>query len=139
MLKAKCGSCGIIKTQFVKEKKEENLTSIKKCFLYYQKKGLTLLGHRYCGPGNPLDNGPPTNELDAICMEHNYCYSSNIPKSECDENMLGKLSSSESKTFGEKLAKTLIVKPIIGTKYQLGWVKKKEKKNKKKTKKKTNS
>ena len=68
------------------------------------KKGLTLPGHRYCGPGNPLDNGPPTNELDAICMEHDYCYSSNIPKSECDKNMLGKLFSSESKTFGEKIA-----------------------------------
>ena len=53
-------------------------------------------------------------------MEHDYCYSSNIPKSECDKNMLGKLSSGESKTFGEKEAKHLIVKPIIGTKYQLG-------------------
>ena len=84
------------------------------------KKGLTLLGHKYCGPGNLSDNGPPTNELDAICMEHDYCYSSNIPKCECGKNMLGKLSSSESKTFGEKVAKNLIVKPIIGTKYQLG-------------------
>ena len=53
------------------------------------KKGLTLPGHRYCGPGNPLDNGPPTNGLDAICMGHDYCYSSNIPKSECDKSMLG--------------------------------------------------
>ena len=83
------------------------------------KKGLRLPGHRYCGPCNPLDNGPPTNELEAS-MEHDYCYSSNIPKTECDKNMLGKLSSSESKTFGEKAAKSLIVKPIIGTKYQLG-------------------
>ena len=51
------------------------------------RKGLTLPRHKYCGPGNPLDNGPPTNELDAISMEHDYCYSSNIPKSECDKNM----------------------------------------------------
>ena len=57
-------------------------------------------------------------------MEHDYCYSSTIPKSECDKNMLGKLSSSERKTFGEKVAKKLIVKPIIGTKYQLGLGKK---------------
>ena len=57
-------------------------------------------------------------------MEHDYCYSTNIPKSECDKNMLGKLSPSESKTFGEKVAKDLIVKPIIGTKYQLGLGKK---------------
>ena len=90
------------------------------------KTGLTLLKHRYCGPGNPLDKGPPTNELDAICMEHDYCYSSNIPKSECDKSMLGKLSSSKSKTFGEKVAKNLIVKPI-GTKYQLGFGKTKKK------------
>ena len=58
-------------------------------------------------------------------MEHDYCYSSNIPKSECDKNILGKLSSSESKTFGEKVAKNSTVKPIIGTKYQLGLGKKK--------------
>ena len=59
-------------------------------------------------------------------MEHDYCYSSNIPKSECDKGILGKLSSSKSKTFGEKVAKNLIVKPIIGTKYQLGLGKKKK-------------
>ena len=41
--------------------------------------------------------------------------------------MLGKLSSSESKTSGEKIAKYLIVKPIISTKYQLGLDKKKKK------------
>ena len=44
--------------------------------------------------------------------------------------MLGKLSSRESKTFGEKIVKQLIVKPIIGTKYQLGLVKKKSWKEK---------
>ena len=39
---------------------------------------LTFPGYRYCGPGN----GPPTNELDTIiCMELDYCCSSNIPKS----------------------------------------------------------
>ena len=80
------------------------MISIKQCFLYYKKKkkkkkGLTLPGHRYCCPGNPLDNGPPTNDLDAICMEHDYCCSNNITKSESDKDMLNKLSSSERKTF----------------------------------------
>ena len=65
-------------------------------------------------------------------MEHDYCYSRNIPKSECDKNMLRKLSSSKSKTFGEKVAKDLIVKLIIGTKNQFGLGKKKKKKKKKK-------
>ena len=127
MLKAKCGSCGIIKTQFVKENKGEKFDINKAMLPLLPKQGLTLPGHRYCGPGNHLDNGNPTNELDAICMEHDYYYSSNIPKSECDKSMLGKLFSSESKTFGEKVAKDLIVKPIIGTKYQLGLGKKKKK------------
>ena len=98
MLKAKCVSCGINKTQFVKKNKGGKFD------IHKAKTGLTLQGHRYCGPGNPLDNGPPTNKLDAICMEHYYCYKSNTPKSEGDKNMLGKLSSSESKTFGEKVA-----------------------------------
>ena len=83
------------------------------------KKGLTLPGHKYCGPGNRLDNGPPTNRLDAICMEHYYCYSSNIPKSKCDKNLLVKSSSSESKTFGEKAAKHLII--ILVKKKTNGW------------------
>ena len=66
-----------------------------------------------------------------MCMEHDYCYSSNVPKSECDKSMLGKLSSSGSKIFGEKVAKNFIVKPIFGTKYQLDLGKKKNKTGKK--------
>ena len=85
MLKAKCGSCGIIRTKFLKENKGGKFDIHKAMLPLLSKKGLTLPGHRYCGPGNPLDNGLPTNELDAICMEHDYCYSRNITKSECDK------------------------------------------------------
>ena len=102
MLKAKCGSCGIIKTQFVKEKKGEKFDIYKAIRPLLPKKGLTLPEHRYCGPDNPLDNGLPTNELDAMCLEHDYCYSSNIPKSECDKNMFGKLSSRKVKHLEKK-------------------------------------
>ena len=50
------------------------------------KKGLTLPGYKYCRPGNPLDNGNPVNELDAICQKHDYCYSNpNVDKNECDK------------------------------------------------------
>ena len=70
MLKAKCGLCGIIKTQFVKENKGGKFVIHKTMLPLLPKKGLTLPGHRFYGPGNPLDNGPPKNELDAICMEH---------------------------------------------------------------------
>ena len=81
-LKATCGSCEIIKTQFVKETKGGKF-DIHKAML--PTTGLTLQRHSDCGPGNPLDSGPTTNELDAICIEHDYCYSSNIPKSKCDK------------------------------------------------------
>ena len=83
------------------------------------KKGLTLPGYKYCGPGNPLDLGKLTNELDEICMKHDYCYSNGVPKTERDKKMLRDLEKSKSKTFGEKITKNLIVKPVIGTKYKL--------------------
>ena len=104
---------------FVKENKGGKFNIHEAMLPLLQKKGLTLPGHRYCGPGNPLDNGPLTNELDAICMEHDYCYSSNIPKSECDKNMLGKLSPSESKTFGDLVGMQAFSSFNTGFKYIL--------------------
>lgn len=35
----------------------------------------TLIGHRYLGPGNPLDNGEPTNNADRIAQRHDTEYS----------------------------------------------------------------
>ena len=46
MLKAKCGSCGIIKTQFVKENKGEKFDIYKAIRPLLPKKGLTLPEHR---------------------------------------------------------------------------------------------
>ncbi|XP_060580207.1 uncharacterized protein LOC132736990 [Ruditapes philippinarum] len=46
------------------------------------KKGLTLPGYNYCGPGNPLVNGSPVNQLDEVCMNHDYCYDSGLSKKE---------------------------------------------------------
>lgn len=31
-------------------------------------------GYRYCGPGNPIDNGMPINESDALCQQHDLDY-----------------------------------------------------------------
>ena len=90
-------------------------------YYHYYKKGLTLPGYNYCGPGNPLDNGKPVNELDAICERHDYCYSKpGINKNDCDKVMLNEMKTSKSATLGEKLSKYLIVKPIILSKYKLG-------------------
>ena len=90
------------------------------------KKGLTLPGYNYCGPGNSLDKDPPVNELDAICQRHDYCYSKeNTNKNDCDKVMLNEMKTSKSSTLGEKISKYLIVKPLIYTKYKLGFGNKK--------------
>lgn len=31
-------------------------------------------GYRYCGPGNPIDNGDPINPSDALCRQHDMDY-----------------------------------------------------------------
>ena len=83
-------------------------------------KGLTLPGYNYCGPGNPLKNGKPINELNAICERHDYCYSKpNGNKNDCDKIMHDEMKNSQSSTIGEKLSKYLIVKPTIFSKYKL--------------------
>lgn len=40
----------------------------------HRKRGWTLPGYNYMGPGNPLDNGPPTSADDNVAMEHDYAY-----------------------------------------------------------------
>ena len=121
MLKSICASCGIIKTKFVKRTKGGKIDIYKAMLPLLPKKGLTLPGYNYCGPGNPLDSGIPTNELDAVCMEHDYCYDENPQnKSECDKKMIKNLKDTKSKTFREKVTKNLIVKPAITAKYKLG-------------------
>jgi hypothetical protein len=39
-----------------------------------RRKGWTLPGYNYMGPGNSLENGPPTSADDAIAREHDYGY-----------------------------------------------------------------
>lgn len=31
-------------------------------------------GYRYCGPGNPINNGEPINASDALCRQHDIDY-----------------------------------------------------------------
>lgn len=115
--KAKCASCGITKTQFLGAGFDIHKTIMP----ILPKKGLTLPGYRYCGPGNPLDNGPPSNELDAVCEQHDRCYSEEESKRDCDKKMIQNLKNTKSKTVGEKVTKNLLVKPFISAKYKLGW------------------
>ena len=85
------------------------------------KKGLTLPGYKYCSPGNPLNNGKPVDELDAICERHDHCYLKlNGNTNDCDKIMLDEMKTGKSSTIGEKLSKYLIGKLINLGKYKLG-------------------
>lgn len=140
VIKATCASCGKMKSMFVKNigqrlrslrlNTKGGSFDIHKAMLpLLPKKGLTLPGYNYCGPGNPLDNGPPVNQLDEVCMNHDYCYDSGLSKSECDKEMLSYLKNTKSKSVGEKIAKNLVVKPAINMKYKLGLGQKRKSKN----------
>jgi len=88
------------------------------------KSGLTLPGTAYCGPGNPLPNGPPRNRVDEVCMRHDYAYNGaldyrkSVPADkagysarirDADTNMLKELAALERAqppmTVGERLLK----------------------------------
>ncbi|MCM8922245.1 MAG: hypothetical protein LC540_19655 [Candidatus Thiodiazotropha sp.] len=77
-------------------------------------------GYRYCGPGNPLPNGPPVNALDAICMAHDFCYRNKISEMDCDRQMLISLWSHRGATLLEKLTKQFVIRPIIFSKWAAG-------------------
>lgn len=42
--------------------------------LNWMSRGLALPGYNYLGPGNDLNNGPPTDRNDAIAQDHDYDY-----------------------------------------------------------------
>ena len=78
-----CTVCKKNKSRFCKGLKESDSESFKplgsstdihgKILSLLPKKELTLPSYNYCDPGNPLNNGKPVNELDAICKRHDYC------------------------------------------------------------------
>ncbi|CAH2088622.1 unnamed protein product [Euphydryas editha] len=53
--------------------------------------GYTLPGYKYLGPGNPLDLGEPSNELDRIAQEHDNAYAA------AEQNYLAQINEAETK------------------------------------------
>ena len=54
-------------------------------------------------------------------MKHDYCYDDpSTSKNECDKEMLEDLNTSKTNSLSEKVAKNLVVKPLIAAKYKLG-------------------
>ena len=99
LLKSVCKDCKKNKSRFYKGSSIDIHTKIMPLL---PKRGLTPV-YNYCGPGNPLDNGNPVTELDAICERHDYCYSKpGINKNDCDKVILNEMKTSKSATLGEK-------------------------------------
>ena len=107
LLKAKCASCGIIKTSFMPKNVEGSGFDIHASTgkLPKPKKGWTLPGHNFTGPYNPLEKQvkydqetgeileiyqQPTGATDAIAMQHDVDYD---------------VCSNREKKYGENLKK----------------------------------
>lgn len=59
-------------------------------------------GYNYLGPGNPLDNGDPTNDLDAIARDHDYSYANakdNVDILESDLEYSGRMMLNSITSF----------------------------------------
>lgn len=76
-------------------------------------------GYRYCGPGNPLDNGEPINESDALCRQHDTDYANfatmrdqgKVTKDdlkklirESDDRLIAGLQRAENRDLGSRLS-----------------------------------
>ena len=59
------------------------------------RKNMNPAGYNYLGPGNPLDNGQPINQLDSLAREHDYSYANardNVDVLESDIEYTGKFA-----------------------------------------------
>jgi len=74
---------------------------------------LLLPGYKYCGPGNPLPNGPPVNKLDEVCMKHDYCYAHGISEYQCDQEMSAALKKIP---WYQRNLSYFLVRVVIGAK-----------------------
>ena len=148
MEKSKCVICGKNKSKFIKG----NGIDIHKAILKVApKKGFMMPGHRFTGPGNPLEKQvkwdpntgkileiyeQPTGKTDAVSMQHDVDYSvcANKPsknqvkcKNEADRKMVKSLDAIpyKDRQWGHAVARN-----AIASKAKLGLgVKKKKPKN----------
>ncbi|CAH2088624.1 unnamed protein product [Euphydryas editha] len=64
--------------------------------------GYTLPGYKYLGPGNPLDLGEPSNELDRIAQEHDNAYAA------AEQNYLAQINEAETKEEEKRIDKEVV-------------------------------
>lgn len=99
-------------------KKAKNaFNTIKETAKNWSQGAFLIPGWRYCGPGNPLDNGEPVNESDAACRQHdtdfaNFAkYKDTMSKKEIndlvresDKRLISNLKKHESDGIGNTIA-----------------------------------
>ena len=152
MEKATCTICHKGKAKIIKNAQSGGGLDIHKAILKVApKKGFVMPGHRYTGPGNPLEKQlkwdpntgqileiyqQPTGKTDAVSMQHDVDYSvcANIPskdqvkcKNEADRKMVKSLDAIpwKERQWGHSVARN-----AISSKAKLGLgVKKKKPKN----------
>ena len=143
MMKCKCSECGITKTRFVKKKSGQGVDIHNAILKIAPKKGFVMPGHRYTGPGNPLEKQvkwdqntgqileiyqQPTGKTDAVSMQHDVDYSvcGNKPKADqvkcknkADNKMVKSLDAIpwKDQQWGHALARN-----AIASKQNLDWV-----------------
>ena len=162
MEKSKCVICRKNKSKFVKggalARRGKGLDIHKAILKVAPKKGFVMPGHKYTGPGNPLEKQlkwdpntgkiieiyeKPTGKTDAVSMQHDVDYSvcANKPskdqvkcKNEADRKMIKSLDAIpwKDRQWGHAIARN-----TIAGKAKIGLGAKKKKKHKKPSSKKT--
>lgn len=75
-------------------------------FYFKYRMKFLLPGHKYLGPGNPINNGKPVNKADEIARQHDIAYDKSTTKNEifnADEKAIASFSKEKgiSNTIGE--------------------------------------
>jgi hypothetical protein len=64
-----------------------------------QGKGYLYPGTHYLGPGNPLNNGPPTSDADRIAQQHDYDYDRLIKAGHSKRRVYGGFSDADQRAM----------------------------------------
>ena len=129
MEKSLCLECGAKKSSFVAAQKGKGIDIHKAILKVAPKKGFVLPGHKYTGPGNPLEKQVkwdlntgeilqiyqhPTGRTDAVSMQHDVDYSvcgNDLKcKHKADKKMVKSLDAipKKDRQWGHALARNMI-------------------------------
>ena len=130
MLRGTCSICGTTKNKFISNKEGKGVADT----IIDKMPEMHMPGYNFLGPGTklnkrldknnkPLAHSEPINELDAIALNHDVCYSKNKSFKNknriCDKQMLHDLKELKPKSVKEWIDKKF-TQGVIGSKYYSG-------------------